>query len=403
MTGRQPSGLVIVAGVCAALHVGKLPAALPALRDALDVSLLQAGFLLSLVQLAGMTLGIAVGLLADTVGLRRTMLAGLWLLAGASALGIWADQPSQLLVLRAIEGMGFLLATMPAPGLIRRLVAPGRLSAALGMWSAFMPLGTALALLCGPLLIAVGGWQSLWATLAALTAAVAVALAAMVPADGRSGRGHAMPAGWSVRLRQTLTSRGPWLVAVCFAVYSAQWISVIGFLPSIYSQAGLAAGWTALATAGAAAGNINGNVASGRLLPRGVRPDRLLRAGYASMGLGAWIAFGPIAADLPPATAAAVRYGAVLAFSMLGGMIPGTLFSAAVRLAPGEQTVSTTVGWMQQWSSSGQFVGPPLVAWLAHRAGGWEWTWLVTGACALAGMALAQGARARLRGAIAGP
>lgn len=402
MTGRRPSGLVIVAGVCAALHVGKLPAALPALRDALGVSLLQAGFLLSLVQLAGMALGLAVGLLADGVGLRRTMLAGLWLLAGASALGIWADQPSQLLALRAVEGLGFLLATMPAPGLIRRLVPAARLSAALGTWSAFMPLGTALALLGGPLLIAAAGWQALWATLATLTAGVAIAFAATIPAEARSGRGHAMPAGWSLRLRQTLSSRGPWLVALCFAVYSAQWIAVIGFLPSIYSQAGLAAGWTAVATAGAAAVNIIGNVASGRLLQRGVRPDRLLLAGYASMGLGAWIAFGPVAADLPPATAAVVRYAAVLAFSMLGGMIPGTLFSAAVRLAPGEQTVSTTVGWMQQWSSFGQFAGPPLVAWVAHQAGGWESTWRVTGACALAGMALAQAGRGRLRGASAG-
>ena len=400
MTGRQPSGLVIGAGVCAALHVGKLPAALPALRDALGVTLLQAGFLLSLVQLAGMALGVAVGLLADGMGLRRTMITGLTLLAGASALGVWADQASQLLLLRGVEGLGFLLATMPAPGLIRRLVAPARLSAALGMWSAFMPLGTALALLAGPLVIAVASWQALWGALAALTAAMALSLSVLVPADARAGRGG-VPAGWSVRLRKTLSSRGPWLVALCFAVYSAQWMSVIGFLPSVYSQAGLPAGWTAVATAVAAAVNIIGNVASGRLLQRGVRPDRLLFAGYAAMGLGAWIAFGPLAAGLAAPDAAMVRYAAVLAFSMLGGMIPGTLFSMAVRLAPDEQTVSTTVGWMQQWSCFGQFVGPPLVAWVAHRAGGWQGTWLVTGGCALAGMGLAMGARARLRAVIA--
>ena len=47
---------VIAAGVVAALHVGKLPPALPVLKDVLGISLLQAGFLLSLVQLAGMTL-----------------------------------------------------------------------------------------------------------------------------------------------------------------------------------------------------------------------------------------------------------------------------------------------------------------------------------------------------------
>ena len=121
------------------------------------------------------------------------------------------------------------------------------------------------------------------------------------------------------------------------------------------------------------------------------------------MGLGAWIAFGPVAAGLPPATAAVLRYGAVLAFSMFGGVIPGTLFSTAVRLAPGDQMVSTTVGWMQQWSSFGQFAGPLLVAWVAHRADGWEWTWLVTGGCALVGIALALTGRDRLRATAGGP
>ncbi|HEY8706725.1 MAG TPA: MFS transporter, partial [Burkholderiaceae bacterium] len=364
MKRLQPSWLVILAGVCAALHVGKLPAALPVLRDALGVSLMQAGFLLSLVQLAGMTLGLTIGLFADGLGLRRTMLAGLWVLAVASALGGWADRPSQLLVLRGVEGLGMLLVTMPGPGLIRRLVAPANLSAALGLWSAFMPLGTALALLGGPMVIALSGWPMLWELLAALTVVMALSIAAVVPRETRAGHGSAVAAGWSVRLRDTLRSPGPWLVALCFAVYSAQWMSVIGFLPSIYSQAGLPAGWTAVATSAAAAVNIIGNVASGRLLQRGHRPDGLLLAGYAAMGLGAWIAFGPVAAGLPPSTGAALRYGAVLLFSMLGGMIPGTLFSMAVRLAPGEGTVSTTVGWMQQWSCFGQVAGPPLVAWV---------------------------------------
>jgi len=84
-----------------------------------------------------------------------------------------------------------------------------------------------------------------------------------------------------------------------------------------------------------------------------------------------------------------LRFAAVLAFSGVGGMIPGTLFSLAVRLAPSESTVSSTVGWMQQWSAFGQFTGPPLVAWVAARVGGWQWSWIVTSSCALAGVGLA--------------
>jgi cyanate permease len=190
-------------------------------------------------------------------------------------------------------------------------------------------------------------------------------------------------------LRLTLSAGGPSLVALAFAVYSAQWLAVIGFLPSMYSQAGLAPALVGVATGFAAAVNMVGNIASGRLLHQGARPERLLYAGFTAMAVGGFLAFAPVTAALDPVYAAAMRYGAVLLFSSVGGLIPGTLFSLAVRLAPGEGTISTTVGWMQQWSAAGQLAGPPLVAWVATRAGGWQWSWVVTCGCALAGLGLA--------------
>ena len=85
----RPEHLVLLCGVCAALHLGKLSPALPVLREALHLSLVQSGFLLSMVQFAGMLLGLALGLSADSIGLRRSMLAGLLLLSAAGALGGW--------------------------------------------------------------------------------------------------------------------------------------------------------------------------------------------------------------------------------------------------------------------------------------------------------------------------
>ena len=104
------------------------------------------------------------------------------------------------------------------------------------------------------------------------------------------------------------------------------------------------------------------------------------------MALGGFAAFaqlgqGVFATGLPPV----LRYVAVCVFSFGGGVVPATLFVLAVRVAPGPSTVATTVGLMQQASALGQFVAPPVVAWLAHRAGGWQWTWVVTLACALVG------------------
>ncbi|KQX39130.1 CynX/NimT family MFS transporter [Variovorax sp. Root434] len=386
---------VLLGGVSAALHLGKLPPAVPALQASLGIGLVEAGFLLSLVQVASMTLGLLVGLAADTIGLRRSMLTGLAVLTVASLLGGMVDGAHAvqwLLLLRAVEGIGFLLTVMPGPGLIRALTPPGADKAALGLWGAYMPLGVALALLLGPALIAWGGWADWWWALSIVSAGAALWLWLVVPADRlRPAVAGQAAGGWSSRLRATVGARAPWLVALTFAVYSSQWMAVIGFLPAIYAGAGVPAAWNAVLTALAAAMNIVGNIAGGRWLQRGVAPERLLQLGFLTMALGGVAAFaqagqGPDALGLPPA----LRYIAVCAFSLGGGMVPATLFLLGVRLAPGPTTVSTTVGLMQQASSLGQFLAPPAVAWMAHRVGGWHWTWTATLACSLVGMAIAR-------------
>ena len=371
--------IVIAAGVCAALHVGKLPPAITALQAALGLSLVQAGFLLSLVQLAGMSLGVAFGVLADGLGLRRSLLLGLFILTLASAVGGLADGATMLMLLRAAEGFGFLLVVLPAPGLVRLLVPPARLARAMGLWGAYMPLGTATALLLGPMLIEWLGWRAWWWALALLTAAMAAVVLRTVP-DPATGPRPATPLPWTQPLRHTLAAPGPWLLALTFACYSGQWLAVVGFLPTIYREAGFAAALTGVLTAAAAAANMVGNIGSGRLLHRGVSPQRLLAIGFVTMALGSALAFADL--GLP----AWLRYAAVLAFSAVGGLIPGTLFALVVRAAPGEHTLSSTVGWIQQWSAFGQFAGPPAVAWLASRIGGWQFTWVATGASALLGL-----------------
>lgn len=406
-TGRSDRGvaaLIVWVGVASAFHVGKLPPAIPVLAHDLGLTLVQGGFLLALIQLAGMTLGAVVGLLADRWGPRRIMLCGLTVLGLGSAAGAMASGPGVLLLTRGVEGLGFLLSVLPAPGLLRRqLHKPALLNLALGFWGAYMPIGAATTLLLGPWLYAAWGWRAGWVGLALLAWLSAWAVWRWVPADGApasvagSGDGASVGRGPSqvvamdmaARLRQTLSSSGPWLVALAFMAYSGQWLAVVGFLPTIYTEAGWSTGAVGGLSALAAGVNLIGNIAAGRWLAHGVRPLTLLGWGYGSMALGASWAFLGCGGPLP-------QYLAVLLFSSVGGLIPGTLFTLAVRLAPGPNTVSTTVGWVQQLSALGQFVGPPLVAGLAARVGGWHLTWTFNVACCLLGGGLAWGLQRRL-------
>ena len=388
--GIHPSWVIVFAGVCAALHVGKLPPALPVLQAVLGISLVQAGFLLSAVQMASMTLGLAVGLSADSLGLRRSMLMGLGLLSCVSIGGGFVHDAQSLLALRALEGLGFLLVVMPAPALIRSTVDASQLSGRMGWWGTYMPTGSALALLLGPWVIAGLDWSAWWWILGSVSALAFVAVCLCVPQvqvqSSAPVPAHVANDAWPKRLALTLRSPGPWLVALTFAVYSSQWLAVVGFLPTVYAELGLSAGLAGVLSACVALANVSGNVMSGRLLQRGWPAQRLLWIGFACMTLGAVGAYATWQGSGLPT---ALRFVCVVMFSAVGGLIPGTLFASAMRLAPSEGTLSTTVGYVQQWSALGQFAGPPLVAWVAASAGGWQWTWGVTAALSLTGAVLA--------------
>ena len=130
---------------------------------------------------------------------------------------------------------------------------------------------------------------------------------------------------------------GPWLVALAFAVYSAQWLAVIGFLPSIYAQAGLPAAWAAVRD-GAGGGREHrrqhrlGPAAAAR---RGAAPACCSSASP-RWALGAVLAFAP-AGGMTPAWRRRCATPACCCSRWCGGLIPARLFSLAVRLAPGER------------------------------------------------------------------
>jgi len=397
-SSRVPPALwVWLAGVVAALHIGKLPPAIPVLQHALGISWLEAGFLLSTVQVAGMTTGVLLGVWIPRLGLRRSLLLGQCLLGVSGLLGGLAGSATALMALRALEGAGVLLTVLPAPALIRRLVPTHRLAVWLGGWGAYMPVGAALAMVLGPWWLNAWGWAAWWQGLAVVALLLAGWCAVAVPPDsvaipaapppGGSSRPSSTPAAASMwqDLAQTLRAPGPWWVALCFALYSSQWLAVVGFLPTVYGLAGISAVQAGWMTAWVTLSNAFGNLAAGRLLARGVPPAVLLTVAFVTMGSMSVLAYAEFTQPWPWA-----RFVAVWLFSAVGGLLPGTLFSLTVRVAPSDRTVSTTVGWVQQCSATGQFAGPPVVAWLAAQAGGWQFTWVATALASLCGLGLVQ-------------
>lgn len=375
--GAVPA-IVVGTGVVAALNYGKLPPALASLQAEFGLSLVQVSWMVSLFMVGAAAFGMIGGAFADRFGLLRIMVGGLLLMGAASAAGALAPTPGLLLVSRACESVGFLLAVLPGPAMLRRCVPLSSLRGWLGAWSAYMPTGMASALIVTPWLMAADGWRLAWwaSSVAALgwAAVVLAVLPQRLPASGAVLPGAAA-ATLSAVARRTLGSAGPWLIALCFLFYAGQFVGIFSFLPSVYLEAGLAPAVGGMLTALAVAANVIGNLASGVLLQKGCSRQALIASAGLAMAFCAWLAFGT-ALPFP------ARYVAVLVLSAVGGLIPGTLFASAPYYAPAPNAVSTTVGFMQQGSAWGQILMPPVIAAFAEHAGGWSAIWMATGLAA---------------------
>jgi len=365
----RASWLVVLTGVLAAMHVGKLSPALPQISHDLDISWVQSGFLMSLVQLAGMCFGLVLGISCEWLGLRRCLWVGQGVLALASAAGTLFSEVNTLLMLRGIEGIGYFLVALSGPGLLRQLLPPRRLHAMLGVWGAFMPLGVALALLMVPWLMQWEGWRAVWCVLSCLSVLMAGLILLLMPPVHIQGKPNAVRRDWRGQIKTSVSTPGAWVLGLTFASFSGPWVAGIGFLPSIYVMGQLSMGHAGTLTALVVAVNILGNLAAGQMLQKGVAADRVIRWAFLGMGIGAWFAFG-IHADQHWN----LSYAGAVLFSACGGLIPATVFSQIVKISPDPSAISTTQGLIQQCNALGQFAGPPVMGWVASHWGGWQAT-----------------------------
>jgi MFS family permease len=363
-------------GVVAAVYVGKLPPALPALSAEFGLSLVAAGWIVAMFNAIATAGAIFFGVLADRAGAFRACMAGLTLLVLGGAVGAAAAGPAWLLASRFVEGIGFVTVSVSAASLVFAAAAAEDRKLALGAWSAYMPFGFALTLLAAPSLLAAGGWRGLWLAAIVVTGACAVWLAAERGRYARPPAGARSLATIGAALRQP----GPWWVAAAMGFYTAQWSSMMVWLPTFLVQERAASVLGAsLATAGAVLVNVPGTLTGTWLLQRHVPRGQVIVLGAVAMGLAG---VASLAAPLPDAA----RYLACLAFSYCGGVIPPAVLSSPQAYARSGGQVASLQGLIMQGSNLGQFVGPVAIAALVSATGNWAqaaWVFGAAAACAV--------------------
>lgn len=371
MTGTQPQPtrwLVVLAalggGVAAAAQVGKASAAMPLLRAEFGVSLTAVSFYLAVFSLGAALLGLTVGLAAQRFGPLRAGIAGLAVMSVASLAGAVAPGWQFLLAARLAEAVGLPLVVASMPALIQSACSPARRIVGLGIWAAWLPLGVALAMFLSVFLGESLGWRALYVgtgllPLGAIAALLASRPGLVAPAAMASAASlHAPPLR---RLPAPLLN-----MAAIFSLFSAIYLTLTGFLPSV-AEADLG---LSLDNAAILGGSVSllvmlGNLLATILLVRGVSSSLLLVLAFVGIGVSATV----FLIDGLPVW---LRVVAGVFFNLAAGVAPGVVWSfvpvLSHRLRVGASLVS---GVFYQAAGMGQLVGPILGGLAIDAAGSW--------------------------------
>ncbi len=355
--------LAIGGGLIAAFQMGKVPPALPVLRDSFALSMVDGGWLASLLNLTAASLGIVFGLAADRIGPRRTIVLALFAMAAGGAAGSLGGNTTWLFAGRLVESLGFVALIVAAPALIAQATRPADRNLAVGFWSSYLPAGFSIMLLAAPPLLGAVGWHGLWLVNAVLALGYGlIFLWATAPRRYPAGVARAAPREFAAVLR-VLRLPAPWLLGLSFTLYSLQWFAIMAWLPTLLiERQGMAWETAAVLTALVVMVNILGNLAGTWALRQGIPGWKLIAFSALASLAGGLVIYASAAPDM-------VKIAATILYSILVGVTPVAALTGAVRHAPGD--VAAASGIVMQAAQCGSLFGPPVLALLVGDGGAW--------------------------------
>jgi EmrB/QacA subfamily drug resistance transporter len=165
-TRRWLLGAAILASAMGFIDGSVLAIAIPAIRDDLDATLVQAQWISNAYMVALAALILVGGAFGDRFGTARVLAAGIVAFVGSSLLCAVAPGEGLLIVARALQGAAAALMVPGSLALIARAYPPEERGRAIGLWAAASALTTALGPVIGGMLLSLdspGIWRWIFA------------------------------------------------------------------------------------------------------------------------------------------------------------------------------------------------------------------------------------------------
>ena len=366
---------VIAAGIVAAAYVGKLPPAIPQLREEFSLSLVAAGWVNSTFNTLAVSTAVFFGALAARYGALRCCAAGLLALMLGGLLGAAAPGETVLFASRILEGAGFIAIAVSAPTLVAAASAPREINLTLGLWSTYLPFGASLTMLASPFLLGSLGWRGFWLVIVLTTLACALALMRTQGAFSAARSGSAITYASMV---QALRQPGPWWLALGFGCYTLMFYAIMVWLPTfLVQERGASVSAAALLTALVVGVNVGGNLFGTWLVHRAAPRGHVISCAFLVSAAASCGIFSPALSD-------ALRAVLCMLLMFAGGIIPAAVLSGSQIYARDASQISGIQGLIVQVAQLGPFFGPPLIAAVVADTGNWTAArWVLLAAAAL--------------------
>lgn len=370
--GRIPTEVwvLVSAAFVIALGYGLVAPVLPAFARSFNVSITAATVVISAFALMRLTFAPATGPLVRWLGERSIYMVGLLIVAASTLACAFAQNYWQLLILRGLGGVGSVMFTVSAMGLIIRIAPPvirGRVS---GVYSSAFVLGNITGPLIGGALVGFGMRVPFVVYAVALVVATMVVWLAL---RGSQLAERAVGVGPGTDLRGAWKDgayRAALITAVVFGWVYAMRVSL---LPLFFADSlGQSAAVAGFALAAYAVGDVL------VMMPAGRASDRYGRRPFLICGMVVLsVATAALAFTDDVLTAFAVTVLAGMGTGMVAPVIQATVADVLYG-GRGGSALST----YQMAQDSGTIVGPVIAGVIADRLG-FGWSFLVTAVLAL--------------------
>ncbi|MEX2643917.1 MAG: MFS transporter [Acetobacterales bacterium] len=367
-------GVLFMTHVLGMMHLLTVLAMAPVVRNDLDLSATEFGFLVSAYSAAQGVFAVPFGWLGDRIGVARTLQLGTCLLAVGTSILTQADGLWFALLAMTVTGTGYAGINPATSRAILEWFPRRWRASAMGIKQTGVPVGGMAAAATGTLVVLLD-WRTVMWLVVGVTAA-AVALTMMLPRAAPRPPGAAAGPAFTTALREILKdlNLGVLNLSVCF--YNIGQQNLFAYL-TLFVREGLQASLPVAslclgaAQAASVAGRLGWGVVSDRLLG-GRRKPVLVAIGIASTLL--FVAIGL----LPPGAAVALAFVLAVLLGLTITAYAALVQTMLIESAP-PNLAGATVGYNKILLAVGATVGPPLFGAVVDSTGGYGMAWLMCG------------------------